>query len=237
MAPAGTLRCSSTYCRCLRNAQHSSQLAAVERRLAGEGAARAAGTTTEPLPPGLPCKLRFSALLSSALWAFEKEHRCGKHAGVDPSRLAADSKAIEAALVISLLFLERRRITTAQAVLDAAFEEFGLDWTRLDRAYQELPKLYGPRWWQTGGRRCWDELAVLPRLVTDRSGLSDALLADFLNGFTNNRDADTVRHLWHEAVEAVTHTSKSHVHPEKVSGNLHIDDHPRASLALGSAQV
>ena len=55
----------------------------------------------------------------------------------------------------------------------------GFSWDSYDDSHTRLSQRYGDRWWQTGPRRCWDEVAVLSRMrAKDRE---EGSLADVLN--------------------------------------------------------
>lgn len=157
---------------------------AVQAWVAGSGIAPdRAGVA---LPPGLPCKLRLAALLNSVFWVLEKEWKCGKFAGYNVAPMWTDFESVYSALMHALLLLNHRQVAAADVVLNDAFDQLGFDWAPFDQAYLDLPRVYGPRWWQTGGRRCWDELVLLSRLMAPHPGHNAALLADYLNGYSLN---------------------------------------------------
>ena len=58
----------------------------------------------------------------------------------------------------------------------------GFDWSNYTAAHSSFDEQFGGKdWWPSGPRRCWDELAILSRLVTKESLHGDRTLAHIIN--------------------------------------------------------
>lgn len=79
-----------------------------------------------------------------------------------------------------------------QNYVHSSLLRLGFNDTAYDDAFTVLPTVYGQQWWQAGRRRCWDEAAVLSRLLV-RSGGGRALLAHFINAQTSLDAANIMR--------------------------------------------
>jgi hypothetical protein len=82
-----------------------------------------------------------------------------------------------------------------QALIDGEALHMGFDWSGYNAALHGLAQLYDGRWWPTGLRSCWDELAVLSRLVAVGSfGSKARTLARLINklpsGGKDEQDSD-----------------------------------------------